>query len=426
MEYITLYNTARSGATRVWKIAVDGNRIITEFGQLDGVMQEVVDYGYAKNEGKKNYISAEDDALNVAERMITKKRREGYSENLHENVEFYPFENGLPERLSFYKPQNSLNEKMERALLRREAWAVRKYDGEMMVLVKDLKGEVSIYSRKMLKTHHQEDIPWAERFPEIVAQTSEIPPGTILLGEMTGDRDADNRWLVAQVMKSLTPRALSLQEEHGHLIYRVWDVAWWNGAQMIGVMQYRYRFDVALLLCAETTKLLCADALIEGEYESIDHLRSIAEQQGWEGFVVVDPCSDYGDKAYNLRGKPERPAACCKLKPYFEDDFVAMWDPAKKVGKYGRGKYTGYLGAVELYQFNSAGELVYICDCGNGFTAEFIEKNSDVDLWPKVIQVRYESRTYMSEEDDTNALQFPRFISERDDKTAEECVNPRL
>ena len=77
MEYITLYNTARSGATRVWKIAVDGNRIITEFGQLDGVMQDVVDYGYAKNEGKKNYISAEEDALNVAERMITKKRREG-------------------------------------------------------------------------------------------------------------------------------------------------------------------------------------------------------------------------------------------------------------------------------------------------------------------------------------------------------------
>ena len=84
------------------------------------------------------------------------------------------------------------------------------------------------------------------------------------------------------------------------------------------------------------------------------------------------------------------------------------------------------LGAVELYQYDAAGELRYICECGNGFTADFIARNSDPSCWPKVIQVRYESRTYMSEGDKSNALQFPRFIAERGDKDAEECVNPLL
>jgi ATP-dependent DNA ligase len=431
MEYITLYNKARTGATRVWQIGVEGNQISTKFGQLGGVLQEVTDYGYAKNEGKKNYISAEEDAHNLAERMILLKRREGYGEEQDTQREFHPFGAGLPEHLSFYKPQNSLTAKMLKMVNEGTAWALRKYDGEMMVIVKSLEGEISIYSRKMLMSHHNEDIPWTKRFPHIVEemQSSTIPPGTILIGEMvygiTHGVGKDNRWVVAQVMKSLTPRALELQKEHGGLGYVVWDVAWWGGEQLLGKVPFNHRFDNIVVFC-DKRFIQAPWVAIEGEYEGVEDLRRRATVSGWEGFVVVDPNSTYGDKAFNLRGKPDRPAECCKLKPYFEDDFIAKWNPAAKVGKWGRGKYTGYMGAVQLFQYNEAGELIYICDCGNGFTAEFIENNSDVDLWPMVIQVRYEARTYISDGDDTNALQFPRFIAVREDKGERECVNPLL
>jgi ATP-dependent DNA ligase len=430
MEYITLFNKARTGATRIWQIAVEGARIVTRFGQLGGALQEVTDFGYPKNEGKKNFISAEEDAQNLAERMIQKKRREGYSEEEEVVRGFAPFARELPEYLSFYKPQNSLSAKMEKLVANRTAWALRKYDGEMMVIVKDLEGDVSIYSRRMLKTHHNEDILWTARFPHIVEEmrSPDIPPGTVLLGEMVhGTRNGlgrDNRWIVAQVMKSLTERALELQEEHGPLNYVIWDVAWWGSHQLIGKVKFNHRFD-HVVLCSQVY-LQAAYVLMEMQYKDVDNLREIAEECGWEGFVIVDPYSTYGDKGFNLRGKPDRPAECCKLKPFFEDDFIAFWDPAQKIGKFGRGKYTGYLGAVQLYQYNSSGGLVYICDCGNGFSAEFIEEKSDTSLWPMVIQVRFESRTYVSDGDDTNALQFPRFIEVREDKTQEECVNPRL
>jgi len=40
--------------------------------------------------------------------------------------------------------------------------------------------------------------------------------------------------------------------------------------------------------------------------------------------------------------------------------------------------------------------------------------------------VEYDSRTYIKEGGDTNALRFPRFLNAREDKLADECVNPRL
>jgi ATP-dependent DNA ligase len=424
MEYVTLYNRAKTGAIRFWQIAVEGNRIITRFGQKDGLIQEVVDYGYEKNQGKANFLTAEEDAANIAERMIRKKMREGYSRELA-GAEFEPFVEPLPDKLAFYKPQNSLNARMERMLEARTAWAVRKYDGEMMVLERTLEGELRLYSRRMLQTPHHEDSLWLERFPHLEMIKELIPPGTILLGEMTGAADVDNRWLVAQVMKSKTARAQELQSKEGDLIYRVWDVAWYDGEKVLGELTYRERhalyeniFDAWVIRPAEVLK--------EGTYSGVAELRQLAHDAQWEGFVIVDPDSTYDDDGFNLRGKPVRPATCCKLKPFFEDDFIARWDPARKIGKYGRGKNTGRLGAVALYQINNDGEEVYICDCGNGWTDDFIDRSSDPGCWPKVLQVRYESRTYISDGEDTNALQFPRFMLERTDKELVECINPNL
>lgn len=429
MEYTTLYNRARTGAVRVWEIAVDGNEVHTRFGQLDGKMQEVTDYGQVKNLGRSNEISAEDDAINMADRMIKQKKRKGYVEVLPDTIDYDPFEHGILDNLSFYKPQNSLNKKMEKMVEEGKAWAVRKYDGEMMVIIKNSEGEVVFYSRRMLPAHHLEDQhTWRERFDHIaseIEENDEIPNNTILLGEIVNGPGADDRWRVAKVMKSLTPKALEIQEEYGFLHFICWDVAWAAGLQLLGEMQYRFRLDHADLFSSQFVHP--PEIFIEGDYEGVEGLRDTLVAQGWEGFVIVDPHSTYGEKSFNLRGKPDRPNTCCKLKPVFEDDFIAYFDPEDGHGKYGRGKYTGKLGAVSLYQRTSLGGLMYICECGNGFTKEFIENNSDPSDWPKVIEVKYESRTYQDADGHgTNALQFPRFVRVREDKDPDECINPEL
>ena len=430
------HNTSRTGAVRVWRIAVHGNEIHTQFGQLDGKMQEVIDLGQAKNVGRSNEVSAEQDALMEAERTILKKTRSGYVE-LGEEVETEEVEiisaEVLPQSLCFYKPFNTVTPAMKEKIEKSEAWLLRKYDGEMMVIRKTLDGRCEMYSRRMLPHHHLEpEIPWTTRFPQIVRDIEQatIPNGTILLGEIIGASDEDDRWNVAKVMKSKTDKALQHQNDTDLLRYVIWDVAWMGGHQLLGTTKISIRLDWAEEFANGRwgSHLVCPEIFIEGEYPAdLNEIMELAHSREWEGFVAIDPCSTYGDRGFNLRGKAERPrTACVKIKPVFEDDFIAVWDPVNGIGSYGRGKNTGKLGSVALYQINHLGEMVTICDMGNGWSQKFIEDNSVEACWPKVVQVKYESRTYRSRGDKTDALQFPRFVMEREDKAENECINPEL
>jgi|SaaInlStandDraft_7_1057024.scaffolds.fasta_scaffold00250_2 ATP-dependent DNA ligase/predicted DNA-binding WGR domain protein len=428
MNYTTLYNRARTGAVRVWEIAVEGNAVHTRFGQLDGKMQEVTDYGTAKHAGRSNEVSAEQDAQNMMDRLISKKMRKGYDTKLEETADYSPFEHGIVDNLSFYKPQNSLNKKMEKMVEDGKAWAVRKYDGEMMVIVKNSEGEAIFFSRRMLTNHHLEDQhTWRERFDHIateIEENDEIPNNTILLGEIVNGPDADDRWRVAKVMKSLTPKALEIQEKTGFLHFICWDVAWAAGLQLLGEMQYRFRLDHADLFSGQFVHP--PETFIEGDYKGVEGLRNTLVAQGWEGFVIVDPHSTYGEKSFNLRGKPDRPNTCCKLKPVFELDAVCLWDPEQGVGKYGRGKNRGKVGSVALHQYDADGELVYLCDCGGGLTQDHRNWLSTPGVFPVVAEIQFASRTFIADGEATNALQFPRVVRFRDDKEAEECIEESL
>tara|TARA_Y100000296_G_scaffold78447_1_gene101152 strand:- start:206 stop:1513 length:1308 start_codon:yes stop_codon:yes gene_type:complete len=430
------HNTSRTGKIRVWRIAVQGDRVITQFGAVGGKIQEVIDLGVGKNIGRSNEVTPEEDARNKADRLILSKTRKGYVEvgeavpTAPNNGLTLPGMQDLPGSLCFYKPYNSLSPKMSDLILTGKAWLVRKYDGEMMILRKTLDGRCQIYSRRMLKHHHLEpDIPWTARFPDLVREVEEnpnVPRGTLLLGEMVIGTGADDRWAVAKVLKSKTDKALAVQKERGPLHFMIWDVAWLGGEMCLGRIPVGERLEFAEDFVGDL--IHTPEIFGQGRYETdLGEVQEMIKLHSWEGVVAIDPQSTYGDRAFNLRGKAERPRdACCKIKPVYEDDFVASWDPDNGIGSYGTGKYLGGLGSVELYQYNSRGELVYISDMGNGWTKDFILRNSSLDAWPKVVQVRYESRTYKSKGDKTDALQFPRFLMERTDKEEDECINPEL
>ncbi len=208
VNYREFHNTSRTGAVRVWKIAVGGAQILTKFGQLGGKMQEVIDMGSEKNKGRANEISAEQDALNTMNKLILSKVRKGYVELGEESEESELDLIQLPEfpqNLTFYKPYNSVSGEMGELISAGRAWLIRKYDGEMMIIQKTLEGKCQMYSRRMLRTHHLEpDTYWEERFPHLVEEVEgneDIPNGTVLLGEMVAGRDLtgaeDNRWEVS-------------------------------------------------------------------------------------------------------------------------------------------------------------------------------------------------------------------------------------
>lgn len=431
-----------------WSIEVRGADIITSWGRLNGKLQTATETMQGVNIGKSNEKSPAQYALERAREMARKKSEyEGYrefvlkTEGTQGGYFLDPIIEGqidfddLPPTLSFYKPDNSMGSRIEKLARAGMAWYTRKRNGMMKVLCTNTKGELSIYSRRMLRQHDDEigsDYTWDDRFAHIIHHIQpHMPPKSILLGELVVEEGGHERFDIAQsYIKSLTPRAVKdMEESRLWPFFYGWDVAFWEGQDLLKTEKMSKRAGMLRWLDDRIATDRAFRALEIYRFGSPEEAVEAAKASGWEGFVVVDPeAPGYGDKSYNFSGKPHRPGtACAKLKPTFEDDFVVIWDPDNGYGerstKASRG---GGIKSVGLYQYNPKGELVFISNCNSGITDEFIENNSDPRKYPQVWRVEYKGRRYISDGDDTNALDFPALSEPRTDKRPNECVNERL
>ena len=429
---------------KIWTISVKGNEIHKRWGLQGGKMQEVVEKLNGVNIGKKNEVSPEAYALDRAEETIHRKVREGYREYdasgnlIGEVVETTIDFDNLPESLCFYKPDNSMSVGMEKKAAAGKVWYGRKRNGLMYVIVKG-SGAPQLYSRRMLKSHHLEansGWTWNHRFPHIVGAADKImPPNSMFIGELVRDKKGvDDFKYVTEVEKNLTPGSIELQAKDGALAFYIWDVAFWDGQDMVSKLPVKSRYEFIHDLELEPGVLLPVEFYepTAPGFETPEKALVVCEKKGWEGFVVVDPEGIYGEKAYNFKGKPDRPRSdCAKLKPIHEDDFIVIWNPKKNQGEYStkeRYAKNGKQGieSVALYQYDKKGDLVFISFCSSGMTEDMKRDLADPKHFPQVWTIKYTDRTYIAQGDDTNALTFPRFFAVRTDKAPEECINQDL
>jgi ATP-dependent DNA ligase len=462
---------------QVWAIQVDGAVETTWHGMLGGKLQSTSHTYDGVNKGKANELLAEMYSLERAARKVEMKQRAGYRECTDGELEatsadaVIPGE-PLPQNLGFYKPSNSLGAKLTKKANAGKAMFTRKRDG-MMYLLRTTEDEIEFYSRRMLRSMAKEDRTWEERLPHIYEEALNLlldgvlKPHSILLGELVAEDDEgqDDFRRVAEVVKSFTEKALTRQAETGWLHYYIWDVAFWDGEPVCSTEPYSARLGTIQEICTGGTHLLPVaawsaqdiwneqpDISIRGEtatcskrrssfptkvytlpdgktYELglVEQAKAVAQMLEWEGWVIIDPTGSYGDRAFNFRGKADRPSEFCgKLKPSYEDDFIAYWDPDKGIGTYGSGKFQKQVGSLALYQLNSDCDEVYISDVGGGLSNLDRVRLADTGTYPLTVQVEYDSRSYSSKGDRTNALRFPRVVIFRDDKDPEECVNAEL
>lgn len=449
---------SRSGVPRVWTIQVVGNAIITTWGQLGGAMQQATEHMNGVNIGKKNEKSPEQYALERAREICRKKNWEGYREvhpggmvmdvEVERRINF----DDLPLSLCFYKPDNSMGSGITKKAEAGLVWYSRKRNGLAFVLARG-KAHPRLYSRRMLRQHDDEvggALTWNDRFPHIIEAASKfMPENSILLGELLVNRNGkDDFKAIQSYTKSLTLQSLEDQRTNGFPSFYIWDIAFWEGRDLVKEAPVSVRYELIHEL--DFTFANGVAPLIPVQYHTSAHLRTpddavkhaIANE--WEGFVVVDPEGVYGDKAYNFKGKPDRPGSvCAKLKPTFEDDFIVLWDPEQTTYFEGlespatshltfrgerstKGRYDRGIKCVALYQFDKNHCLTYISDLSSGMTEEMKTDLAKPELWPRVWKVEYKDRRYMSDGEDSNALDFAAFVERRDDKRPEECINPRL
>lgn len=293
-----------------------------------------------------------------------------------------------------------------------------------------------MYSRRMLPWADIEgpEHPWGERFEHLLVEIErEFPPATLVLGELVAYRDEDDKRRVNSLTKSKTERALQIQEEGGWAYYYIWNVAFYEGKDVLSSTPTRELLELACRLAEGKRFILPPDIYEVEDFEVLpqevvsDILRLEAERLGWEGWVIVDPDGVMGDRAWNLRGKAERSSkVSCKCKPFFECDAIAYWDPEKGIGEYGTGRHQGHVKSLALFQYDGHGELIQIGKVGSGLTDKMKEELADPKLYPIVVEVRYDARYYKSKGYPNNSLYIPRFIRIREDKSPEECWDDDL
>jgi hypothetical protein len=396
-------------------------------------MQSAVETMQGINIGKKNEKSAEVYALERARETCRKKNLEGYrefkndrpmDELVKKDINF----DDLPASLCFYKPDNTMGPGITKKAEAGNVLYTRKRNGMAYILARGT-DHPRLYSRRMLRQHDDEQgtaLTWNDRFPHLIEAAAQfMPENSILLGELVMDVSGKDVFKSIQsYTKSLTLQSLEDQKKEGLPGFYIWDVAFWDGQDLVSNVPVEARYALIHEFPSGQHFIPIEVITFKDTQEAIEH----AKKEDWEGYVVVDPHGIYGDKAYNFKGKPDRPGTvCAKLKPEWEDDFVALWNPEAGYGERStKGRSNQGIKSVGLFQYNLKGELIFISNVSSGLTDEQKRDWANPNKFPMVWKVAYNERSYMSQGDDTNALIFAKFIEVRTDKAINECINPEL
>lgn len=446
---------------RYWSVSFEAppgqppETIVTEWGAIrDGKKKQ---HGKTKDRpgpkgkpGTKAHMNAANNAAFNMDRMIRKKVEEGYVEvgldgrpliggivtdPVYEPGQTIPFDDYLPKNLCFSKPKNSVSDKFVAKLeAENNLILTRKINGMLVVAQIMSDGDVQLYTRRMDNL--------TKHFPHLVAalKSIEFPTESIILFEaFLGEGNKKKDLLrVQSIMRSKYERALTLQENDEWMNFYLIRVPVWKGdyieqtltcGQLCHLIENSFtdRF-LAYKDPSIAQRFLYTLENFEG---SVANAMAEAEIHGYEGWVGYERFGKLGKYSFSFHGKPDRPSCCFKLKPEYEDDFIAYFTPDEGTkefpkGSMGSGKNTGLLGTVSLYQIDpNTGEQVYVCEVGSGFTDKDRKELTTAEF-PMVVTVKYTSRQYISDGDDTNALEFPRFDQIHPDKTLEEVVNPKI
>ena len=415
-----LHQRTKNGKVQNWKIWVvekgksELPEVHVEFGLTDGKKQttfDVIETGV--NTGKANETSALEQAYLEMKRKITKQLEDGYKTTVEEALEeqAIDFSKPLPKELCFYKPKNKIeDDKLAKLEKSNKAVLVLKRDGQMYLARSSDLGDIEIWSRKM-------DLA-TDKFPHVKEALKKLPKKTILLGEMVyQNKDgSDNFKLASSICRSDPPVALEKQKEIGKLKYYVFDLAFLEGKNLLTTKRFSERRKELEKLNIESEHVVLATIFKKNCAETMEYV----EKKGLEGLVVWDDSQLIESKnAFSFNGTAQRPNCVFKRKNFKEDDFIVRFDPANKIGEYGKGKLKDWIGSAFIYQILDGKEM-WLGKVGGGLSEELRKYYTDPKLYPLVWTLKYEFA-----QPGSGKLRFPVYLRDRTaigDKTVEECL----
>jgi ATP-dependent DNA ligase len=140
-----LFQKTSTGAIQQWQNWVEGDTIVTSYGQVDGKFQVTTDTIKAgKNKGRANETTVEDQAIAEAKARWTKKKKAGMVETIeqaqNDQVDETVIKGGIEPMLAHKYRDHS-------AKIQFPCYGQRKYDGIRCIAVIETDGKVKLWSR---------------------------------------------------------------------------------------------------------------------------------------------------------------------------------------------------------------------------------------------------------------------------------------
>lgn len=293
MKFPILYHKGRTGAVYSWKIWVEDDQILTEYGQIDGEKQVAQKRATPKNEGRANATTAQEQAVLEAQAMWKFKLDRKYSET----VEASQAEVFLPMLAHDYAKRGKK--------LQFPVDLQYKYDGVRTIAYWE-DGAVRLMSRSGKDYYAKHIVKALEKI---------LPKGTILDGEIY--QHGVGFQTISRLIKKERPESKNLE-------YHVYDVpVWENTTDHVWHERCKQLYRIAAKFKTSPVKLVQCETA--SNFEEVQSFQGRAIAAGFEGTIIRirDGVYEFGYRSPNL----------LKFKEFDDDEFeVVSYEDG--VGKY--------------------------------------------------------------------------------------------
>ena len=298
-----------------------------------------------------------------------------------------------------------------------------KYDGFRMIIHKK-DNEVNLFTRSLENVTKQ--------FPEVVDYIKKYVKGKsfILDSEAVGFNKKTKKYTAFQDISQRIRRKYNIKDLQDKLPVEVnvFDILYYEGKSMLNETFKERTKIVKKIIKKHPYKIIYSKQIITGDEKKAREFYKQALKDNQEGIMMknLDAIYQPGRRVGHMM----------KIKPEVKDlDLVIVG------GEYGTGKRSGWISSYNLACVNKKGEYLEIGKMGTGMkekadqgmTFEQLteevkpyiikEKGKKVFIKPKiVISVTYQEIQKSPNYPSGFALRFPRFISLRPDRRAEEIT----
>lgn len=300
MKLPTLYSRRSDGKIQIWEKEISGNKYRTHSGIKDGeiVVAEWTDC-LAKNIGKKNELTAEQQAMAEAKAEWQKKKDKGYKEDIKD-----------VDKSTFFEPMLA------------KVWQDYKDEAVFPVFVQPkLDGMRLIATKNGLWTRNGKEYKSIPHIYEALKPLFDFNPDYIFDGEVYADKYANDFNKICSLAKKTKPTAEDIAESAKNIEYHIYDFPYWDdvfsarNAQLLKIAKHFKSKKLKIVETCEATS-----------YKEVDEYYEKFVELGYEGLMV----------RMDAKYENKRTKALLKYKE-FKDDEYEILDVIEGIGNKSGG-----------------------------------------------------------------------------------------